>query len=66
MALPDDQDRITCPQSGESLKPEKVWETKNPDGNPQRFGTFKKHHHNRRECPWSHLSVPATRENKKD
>lgn len=37
----DDQDRITCPQSGESLKPEKVWETKDPSGKPQRFGVLK-------------------------
>lgn len=41
MVLPDDQDRITCPQSGESLKPEKVWETKDPSGKPQRFGVLK-------------------------
>lgn len=64
--VPDDQDQVTCPQSGESLKPEKVWETKDPSGKPQRFGTMKKHHHNMQECPWSYLPVPANRIDKKD
>lgn len=57
----DQADRVTCPQSGEVLKPEKrgVWNTKGPGGKPQRFGILKKHHHNRQECPWSGLPVPV-------
>ena len=53
---------IQCPDSGEHLIPEKVWESRLPDGTRVRYGQFKRHHHPHMECPWSLLIVPLPRQ----
>ena len=55
MTTPHETDRIVCPQSGESLVPEKVWESPVPGKQRQwiRSGRFKTHHHHGEECPYS-------------
>lgn len=50
-----DDYQIVCPQSGETLVPEKVWKGANKDT----YGTFKKHHHRYQECDYSGLPVKA-------
>jgi hypothetical protein len=48
---------IKCPESGEYLIPEKVWESRLPNGIAVQYGQFGLHHHQRIECPWSFLIV---------
>ena len=50
----DELDRIVCPESGERLVPERVWESKDPKSKQiHRYGVMKKHHHNSQECDYS-------------
>jgi len=67
-------DRVICPQSGERLSPDSVWDTKTPSGKPQRLGVLPKHHHGAswhnskdgKPCDWNGLPVPVERESVKD
>lgn len=45
---------ITCPEGKEQLEPEKTW--KGAKG--IEYGTFKKHHHRGKECPYSGHAAP--------
>jgi len=63
MSTVDELDRIVCPQSGERLVPEKVWDVKDPKTKQtHRTGVFKKHHHQFRECDYSGMAAPVVRE----
>jgi len=70
MQAPDEQDRVTCPDShtGKPWKPEKVFEASGPNGKTQRQGVLGKHRHGflGQELPWSGLLVPVTRIDTKD
>ena len=58
---PDEQERGVCPQSGERLVPEKVYDGTTPDGKTVPRAILKKHHHMRQECPYSGLPVDVER-----
>ncbi len=70
MQVPDEQDRVTCPDShtDKPWRPEKVFEARGPNGKSQRQGILGKHRHGflGQECPWSGPSVPVTRIDKKE
>jgi hypothetical protein len=53
---------IVCPVSGEKLIPEKVWQSRLPNGQSIRYGQFKAHHHSGQDCEWSHLAQPVEEE----
>jgi hypothetical protein len=52
-------DLLVCPESGEKLVPEKVWDSQLPDGRSVRYGQFKQHYHWGKECQWSYLVQPV-------
>jgi len=67
MRNPDEQEKLTCPnKSSEILKPERVWESKKPDGKPIVYGTYKKHHHWAKPCDQSGLVGEVWRTPSKD
>lgn len=67
MRNPTDEEKVKCPESSNQKKnwiPDKVWETKGPTGERQKFGTLKPHIHRKdafsgRECDQSGLPVPV-------
>lgn len=69
-----DYERVVCPDSGETQKPERVWDSKLPSGERITYGIIKKHHHGssgggRKDgqvCPRSGDVVSVVPENKKD
>lgn len=63
---PDPQERGICPQSGERLIPEKVYDGVRPDRKTEPRGILKKHHHRGEECPWSGMPVSIEREDRKE
>ena len=70
MQAPDEQDRVSCPDShtGKAWKPERVFDSQGPNGTTRRQGIFSKYRHGfmGRECPWSGLPVPVERIDTKD
>ena len=66
MEQPQENERIVCPDSGEKLIPERVWDTQKPNGERVRYGIFKKHHHYRQPCDWNGLPSEVVPINKGD
>jgi hypothetical protein len=50
---------LICLASGEMLLPQKVWESRLPNGRPIRYGQFARHFHVGQECEWSYLVQPV-------
>jgi hypothetical protein len=48
---------VICPDTGEHLQPEKVWQSYLPTGQRIVYAQFKLHYHWQQECPWSYMVV---------
>ena len=64
MQAPDEQDRVTCPDShtDKPRKPVRVFDASGSNGKTQRQAILGKHRHGflDQDYPWSGLPVPVT------